>query len=183
MIQITAQIQNELAAMAGKQLPFATSLALNRTANEARDAVARNMPGRFNLKRASIPKTIKAIMSNKNNLLAKVTAPGFLGIHETGGTMTPSSSSLLAAKVGGTTTRTLRNRKNTFRLEMGNGNAAVFKRTGRRGRRSIKMLAWLSQDHSFDERLNMEGDVTEIVQTRFGANFRDALGVALTTSR
>jgi hypothetical protein len=183
MIQITAQIENELEQIAGKHLPFATSLALNRTAKEARDVVAGNLPKRFKLKRGSIPKTIKAVMSKKNNLMAMVTAPGFLGIHETGGTMNPTSSSALAAKVGGISSRTLRrNQANTFRLDMGNGNAAVFKRTGRK-RRGIKLLAWLSQEHEFDERLHMEGDVKEIVQTRFAANFRGALEAALTTSR
>jgi hypothetical protein len=183
MIQITAQIENELEQIAGKHLPFATSLALNRTAKEARDVVAGNLPKRFKLKRGSIPKTIKAVMSKKNNLMAMVTAPGFLGIHETGGTMKPTSSSLLASKVGNTTTRALRNRSGTYRRDMGDGNAAIFKRTGRKGKGSIRMLAWLSDDHEFDERLHMADDVNEVVESRFGKNMRDAIAQALSSAR
>ena len=180
MIQITAQLDNDLERLAGRQLPFVASLALNRTATQAREEVAGNLPKRFRLKRTSIPKTIKAVMSRKNNLLAKVTAPGFLAIHETGGTMEPRSSSLLAAKVNNTTTRTLRNRPGTFRVSMGDGNEAVFRR---RSRKSIKLLAWLSQEHEFDERLQMGEDVQAVVDQRFGQNFRDALAQALATQR
>jgi hypothetical protein len=179
MIQITAQIENHLADMAGRHLPFVTSMALNRTANDARDAVRENLPKRFRLKRTSIPKTIKVLTSTKANLVAHVIAPGFLSIHETGGEMLPTSSSLLAAKADGVTTRVLRNRAGTFRRDMGDGRAAVFKRTGRKGRGGIRLLAWLSPEHEFEERFHMEDDVRETVQARFGANFRDALGVAL----
>ena len=180
MIQITAQIDNDLERLAGRQMPFAASVALNRTANDARDEVAGNLPQRFRLRRKSIPKSIKAVMSRKNNLVAMVTAPGFLGIHETGGTMEPQTSSALAAKVEGTTTRTLRNRANTFRLDMGGGNAAVFRR---RGRKSIRMLAWLSPQHDFEERLEMQSDVDDVVGRRFSSHLRDAIGEALATAR
>jgi len=179
MIQITAQIDNDLERLAGRQMPFAASVALNRTAVEARGEVAGNLPNRFRLKRASIPKTIKAVMSRKNNLVAMVTAPGFLAIHETGGTMQPTSSSLLAAKVEGTTTRTLRNRAGTFRVDMGEGNAAVFRRRGRKG---IRMLAWLSPEHEFEERLHMEQDVNDVVARRFTPNLVYAVSQALATS-
>lgn len=180
MIQITAQLDADLERLAGRQMPFVTSLALNRTATQAREEVASNLPKRFRLKRTSIPKTIKAVMSRKSNLMAMVTAPGFLAIHETGGSMEPQSSSLLAAKVNNTTTRTLRNRPGTFRRDMGDGHEAIFKR---RGRKSIKLLAWLSPEHDFDERLQMEQDVQAVVGDRFGQNFRDALAQALATSR
>jgi len=59
MIKITAQLDNDLAAMAGRHLPFVTSLAINRTANGARALVQERMPQRFRLKRTSIPKAIK----------------------------------------------------------------------------------------------------------------------------
>lgn len=177
MIQITAQIENALAEIAGDQLPFATSLALNRTANGARDVVRENLPKRFRLNRTSLPKSVKSVMSRKTNLVAMVTAPGFLGIHETGGTMTPTSSTMLAARADGVKTRALRNREGTFRKDMGNGHEAIFKRKGK----SIKLLAWLSKQHEFDERLHMADDVQEHVNAAFGANFRAALGQALAT--
>ena len=178
MIQITAQVENELTNLAGRQLPFVTSLAINRTASGARALVQERMPQRFRLKRTSIPKTIKVLASTKASLSAQVVAPGFLAIHETGGDMRPTSSSLLAAKTEGVTTRALAKRDGTFRRDMGDGHAAIFKRAGRKGRR-IKLLAWLSPEHDFDERLHMEDDVREHVQERFSANFRDALAVAL----
>ena len=94
--------------------------------------------------------------------------------------MEPKSSSLLAAKVDGTTTRTLRNRAGTFRVDMGGGNAAIFRRRGRKG---IRLLAWLSPEHEFDERLHMEHDVDAVVSTRFSGHLRDAITEALSTSR
>jgi hypothetical protein len=176
MIQITAQLENNLAQLAGRQLPFVTSLALNRTANGARDEVRDNLPKRFRLRRASIPKAIKVLTSTKADLTAHVIAPGFLAIHETGGEMQPTSSSALAAKADGVSTRALRNRAGTFRMSLGNGHDAVYRR---RGRNRLKLLAILSPEHEFDERLHMEDDVREHVQARFGANFRDALAQAL----
>ena len=178
MIQITAQLNSDLAKIAGDQLPFATSLALNMTANGARDLVRENLPKRFRLNRTSLPKSVKSVMSRKTNLVAMVTAPGFLGIHETGGTMTPQSSSMLAARPDGVKTRALSNRQGTFRKDMGNGHEAIFKR---KSRKSIKLLAWLSPQHQFDERLHMADDVQEHVNRAFGANFSAALGQALST--
>jgi hypothetical protein len=178
MIQITAQLDNDLAALAGRHLPFVASLALNRTANGARDEVRDNLPQRFRLKRASIPKAIKVLASTKADLTAHVIAPGFLAIHETGGEMQPTSSSLLAAKPEGVTTRALRNRSGTFRRDMGDGHDAVFKRTGRKGR-GIKLMAWLSPEHDFEQRLHMEDDVREHVSRRFAPNFAEALAFAL----
>lgn len=175
MIRLNAQIDTDLARIAGKQVPFATSVAINRTAVGARDVVRANLPKRFRLKRSGLPSTVKAVMSTKQSLLARIVAPGFLSIHETGGTMQPTKSRLLAAKPEGVNSRMLEQREGTFRMPAGNGHEGVFKRRGR----SIQLLAWLSPEHDFDERLHMADDVREHVGQRFSTHFAVAISEAL----
>lgn len=177
MINLTAQIDNDLAKLASDQVPFAASLALNTTAVGARDLVREGLPKKFRLTGNRMPRSIQAVMSNKTNLTASVVAPGYLAIHETGGTVRPTSSSLLAAKAPGISNRVLRAANsggNTFRVEMG-GNAAIFERKGRRTR----LLAWLSPEHTYEERLSMGQDVTEFTHERFSHNFAMAFSRAL----
>lgn len=178
MIQITAQIENELAKIADKQLPFVTSRALNTTAIGARDLVRSNLPKRFKLHGTWTIRGVQAKMSSKNNLIAQVLAPGYLSIHETGGMRKPEKSSMLAAMAPNVAKKQIRVRDKTFRKDMGNGHDAVFKRVGRKGRK-IKMIAWLSNEHSYDERLHMGDDVNAYVQSKFSNNFADALAKAL----
>jgi len=187
MIQITAQLENDLADLAGKQLPFVTSLALNRTTVEARDLVRGNLPKRFKLRNNWTKNGIQAQTSNKNSLVARVMAPGYMGIQETGGTRTPERSKLLAAPskaIQGNRVPPKSKRPKAllsdraFIIDMKNGDAGVFMRYGKK-RGQIKLLWWLTDDQQYDERFEFERDVNDYVQDRFSANFLAAMTEAL----
>lgn len=188
MIQITAQIENALAQMAGDQLPFAASLALNRTAVGARDVVRDNLPKRFRLRNNWTKGAIQARTSTKSNLMAMVMAPDYMAIQETGGSRQPTKSRLLAAPVdvaqGSRITpkskrpRALIASGKGFIVDMGNGDAGVFKRYGRR-REKIRLMYWLTDEQQYEERFEFDRDVSGYVQGKFSVHFAAALADAL----
>lgn len=187
MIQITAQIKNDLADMAGKELPFIASLALNRTTVEARDLVRGNLPKRFKLRNNWTKSGIQAKTSNKRNLLSKVMAPGYMGIQEAGGTRTPDRSKTLAAPSDVVaSSKVIQKAKRpkalmserAFIIKVQNGGAGIFVRTGKK-RGQIKLMWWLSDTQQYDERFDFENDVNSHVAERFGFNFRDAAAKVL----
>lgn len=189
MINIAAQIANELDAIAAKQVPFAASLALNRTATGARDVVRGNLPKRFRLRNQWTQRGIQAKPSTKRNLMALLTAPGYMQIQETGGLKHPNVSRLLAAPTDelqgnrvirkSMRPRAVMSQGKGFVLPTGSGRAGVFQRK----RKQIRMLYALTPDQHYDERFHFEDDVREHVGLHFSANFRDALAQALGSAR
>lgn len=188
MIRITAQIENRLADMAGRQLPFVASLALNRTATGARDVVKGNLPSRFTLRNRWTVGGIQARTSTKTNLVAQVMAPGYMQIQETGGTRTPLESKLLAAPTDAIKgkrvipkakrPRALIESGKGFILPLKDGSAGVFKRYGKK-RGQIRLLYALTPDQSYDERFMFEADVEGYVKAQYSVHFADALFAAL----
>lgn len=187
MIRITAQIENRLADMAGRQLPFVASVALNRTAVGARDLVKGNLPKRFTLRNRWTVGGIQARTSSKTNLVAQVSAPGYMQIQETGGTRTPLESKMLAAPTDAVKgKRVIPKAKRprallsdrAFIIRMRNGEAGVFLRYGKK-RGQIKLMWWLSDDQQYEERFEFERDVHDYVQDRFNANFVAAMYASL----
>lgn len=187
MINLIAQIDTNLAQLAGKQLPFAASVALNRTAVGARDKVRDNLPRKFRLRNGWTRGGIQARTSTKSNLVASILAPDYMLIQETGGTRRPSKSRMLAAPVGaasgtsvipkGKRPRALLGDR-AFIIDMGGGNAGVFLRYGKK-RGAIKLLWWLSEDQQYEDRFEFEDDVRDYVQDRFSSNFVAAMMQAL----
>jgi hypothetical protein len=189
MINITAQIENELDAVARKQMPFAASMALNKTAVGARDEVKANLPTRFKLRNQWTMRGIQAKTSTKHTLLAEVNAPGYMAIQETGGDRRPSSSKMLAApstEAKGTSViprgqrpRALLASGTAFIKPMANGDAAVFKRMGGKKRNKLRLMYWLTAEQSYDERFEFEADVEKYTQANFSDNLSLALAKAL----
>lgn len=187
MIQITAQLENNLAALAGDQLPFVASLALNKTAVGARDLVRGNLPTRFKLRNNWTRNGIQAQTSSKRNLVARVMAPGYMEIQEDGGDRRPIKSKMLAAPSEGlqATNRVIPKAKRPrallngkgFIIGMRDGEAGIFQRAGKRGK--IKLMYWLDNEQSYEERFEFEDDVRATVQANYSDNFIRALMVAL----
>lgn len=187
MIRLTAQLDANLAQFAGRQAPFIASVALNRTAVGARDVVRDNLPKRFRLRNNWTRGGIQTRTSNKTNLVARVLAPDYMLIQETGGTRQPSTSRLLAApskdmQSNSVTPKAKRPRAlladRAFIIDMGNGDAGVFLRYGKK-RGQIKLLWWLSDDQQYEDRFQFETDVRDYVQDRFSSNFVAAMSEAL----
>ena len=185
MINIAAQISNELDAIAAKQVPFAASLALNRTATGARDAVRANLPKRFRLRNTWTQRGIQARPSTKRNLMALLTAPGYMRIQEDGGIKHPSASRMLAGPTDELQTgrvirkamrpKALMHGGKGFILPTGNGGAGVFQRK----RKQIRMLYALTAEQHYEERFHFEDDVHAHVGQNFSQNFADALAQAM----
>ena len=188
MIRITAQLDSNLAKFAGKQLPYAASVALNRTAVGARDLVRDNLPKRFRLRNNWTKGGVQARTSTKSNLMARVLAPEYMLIQETGGTRQPTKSKLLAAPAEAmqsnrVTPKAKRPRAliasgKGFILDMGNGDAGVFERYGRK-RGQIRLLYWLTDDQQYEQRFEFQRDVSAYVQGKFSVNFATAVADAL----
>lgn len=185
-IRLMAQADSNMAALAGKQLPFVLSRALNATAIGARDQVKANLPKKFNLRNSWTRGGIQARMSTKAHLMAQVVAPGYMAIQETGGVRTPNRSKLLAAPAQptsgvvpkGSRPRALMLSGEGFRIPLKNGRVGLFKRTGR-SRKAIQLMYVLAPEQKYEERFGFEEDVTAYVKTRFGANFAVALAGVL----
>lgn len=188
MIRLMAQIDSNLAQLAGKQLPYAASVALNRTAVGARDRVRENLPSKFNLRNNWTRGGVQALMSTKGNLSATIKAPDYMSIQETGGTKRPTKSKLLAAPAAGVQSsnqiipkskkpRALLSDR-AFVIGMPGGDAGIFMRYGK-GRGQIRLLWWLSPDQQYDDIFEFETDVRDYVQDRFSANFVAAMMEAL----
>jgi hypothetical protein len=88
-IDVRAEIAStirDLNSFRSDQLPFATALALTRTAQDARDEVRRSMPSRFTVRRDWIAKGVVVDQATKTNLTAIVRdRDPFMALQETGG--------------------------------------------------------------------------------------------------
>lgn len=186
MINITAKIDNELANISG-QMPFVTSLALNKTAIGARDTIRAKLPEKFKLRNQWTSRGIQVKTSNKTNLLAVLSAPGYMQIQETGGERKPERSKLLAAPSDVLRTgrvipkskrpRALIDKGDAYIVGMKDGDAAVFGRSGR-GRKQSRLLYWLSATQEYEARFDFEKDAREYFEHKFTDNFALALAFA-----
>ena len=186
MIRINAQVDSELAKFASKQVPFAVSVALNRTAIEARDEVREGLPKRFRLRNNWTRGGIQTRTSTKTNLVARVLAPGYMELQETGGTRTATKSKMLAAPAeptSGVTPKSKRPRAlidsgKGFILKLRDGRRAVFERYGKK-RKEIRIAYWLTEDQQYEERFDFADTVESRVNRRFSTNFAAALSHAM----
>lgn len=178
-IHILANIDSGLLKLAGKQAPYITSLALNRTAIGARDLVRENLPKRFRLRNNWTRGGIQARTSNKTSLVASVVAPDYMAIQETGGTRRPVQIKLLKApgealQGNRVIPQAKRPRallaEKAFIIGMGDRGAGVFIRYGK-ARGQIRLLWWLSPEQEYQDRFEFETDVNDYVQDRFSSHF------------
>lgn len=188
MIRLAAQIDSNLAKVAGRHLPFAVSKALNRTAVEARDAVREQLPKRFKLRNNWTKGGIQARTSTKTDLVARVLAPEYMLIQETGGTRQPTKSKLLAAPTEALQgnspiakarrPRALISSGKAFAMKIG-GSTALFERYGKK-RDQIRLLYWFTEDQQYEERFEFVPTVNAKVSQRFSVNFAAAVAESLT---
>lgn len=187
MIRLNAQVDSELAKIAGRHAPFAASLALNRSATGARDIVRENLPKRFRLRNNWTRGGIQARTSTKANLTARVLAPEYMLIQETGGERKPRAGRTLYAPVedAGSSRVIPKDRRpralladKAFIIGMPGGDAGVFLRYGKK-RGQIRLLWWMTDKQDYEDRFEFERDVSDYVQDRFSSHFIAALTDAL----
>jgi hypothetical protein len=207
-IENLKQVQEEMRAIASDQLPYATALALTKTAQAGqrniRDTV---LPSRFVLRRASWMKAnIKIDPATKANLVAAVRDTfGAMALQETGGAKIPYGSAiavpLRGARPSPASLISPQNMPSAIMARGGfiNGNIMydVTVKAGRR--RAVKGAFGVSSSASWSRqiipmyalvpranvpaRYGFEAAVEEIVRTTFGDNFREAFKRAVRTAR
>ena len=186
MIRLTAQLDSNLAAIAGKQMPFVASVALNRTAVGGRDLVRGNLPKRFTLRNHWTRGGVQARMSTKTDLVARVVAPDYMAIQETGGKREPTKTRLLAAPSDAVRSNHVIPRERrpramlsdrAFIIDMPGSAAGVFLRYGKK-RGQIRLMWWLSPEQSYEERFEFERDLRGYVAGQFSVHFAAALAAA-----
>lgn len=186
-IHLMARVEADMQKLAKKQLPFVASLAINRTAIGGRDHVRSRLPRKFTLRNNWTQRGIQARTGNKADPTARVLAPGYMAIQETGGSRESARGNLLAApakelQTGSMIPRAkkprgllLSDRAFTIKTQDGVG---IFLRYGRE-RGQIKLMWWLEEEQKYEDRFEFETDLRDYVQDRFPQNFRIAMLEAL----
>lgn len=134
------EVSRFLQLMHSKQIPFATSLALNDTAKDVRKhIVKRTFPEAFNLKKKGFPnqviftefstkKNLTASVGNINTKKKRVRAISMLNLHAEGGIKKPKRSLYLAIP-----SRELNGKYHNKKIPKSRTPQAIFASTDRRG--------------------------------------------------
>lgn len=187
-----------------KQIPFATALALTRTAQDIQSEVRRGLPQRFTLRNDWVRKGIRIERAEKRNLQAKVyTKDDFMVLQETGGSKTPIDGKSIAVPEGiadraRKITRSMRPRammddkRKVFRATIGGidglwRRVVATKRGHKRRRgalpRGIKLLYVFRPSVPIAPRLGMFATGERLMGERFARHFELSFAEAVRTAR
>ena len=190
-IQIDAEIPL-IYRHAQKQAPFAAALALTLTAKDGQEDVRASLPSKFKLRNTWTARNICFAPASKTTLEARVTAPDYLALQETGGTKTPVSGThigipnrqalgdgiLRASK----RPRGLLEKKRVFLLTAESGKRFVAQRTSRKSQ-PIRILYALERSQNVEPIFGMFETVLATVDHKFAMRFDEALQRAIATAR
>jgi hypothetical protein len=188
----TKPVIAKVRGIADKQIPFATALALTRTAQDAQAEIRRQMPQRFTVRNNWIQKGVIIRKATKQDLAALVIdRDDFMTIQETGGTKTPRGRSVAvpqAVRVNkrGIVPRTQRpsalvGKPNIFRAVI-RGVDGLWQRVGPKGR-GIKLLYVLKPSVPIKPRFGFFETVRGVAVDRFTTQFELAFAHAVRTAR
>lgn len=184
-IQIESQTFN-ISEHFAKQIPWATALALTRTAKDAQKRIVDDLPKRFHLKNGWTARMIKIVPATKANHEAQVTAPGYMAKQEQGGTRKPEQGVHLASPGqslrGRLIPKAMRpgaafGKPRTFMLYGKGGKEAIAQRRSK-GSRQFRILYWLTETQEYDKRFQMLEAVEITARSRFAKHFMEALQAA-----
>lgn len=178
-----------------KQIPFAASMAINRTAYAVRDYERLKMKQDLDQPTDQVVKSVRVIASNKRSLEARVFilpwANEFLRFQIHGGRRKPrgrvealprdiklNARGNIPGRRQGKIGKLLR-RANTFEAQRGNV-LGIWERT-RRGVRLL--LEYKAQDLRYTARYPFYRYADVEARRRWPANFKKAMSIALTTAR
>lgn len=197
----TAATRFDLNKLQKEQIPFATALALTRTAQDAQRFIKDDMPRRFTIRRKFVLKGVKIVPAKKRDIINFGLASSevfskdrFMWIHEPGGVKkAPSGKKHLA--IPSPLIRTSKNRvvpksryvakvlqnKKKFFIDMDRKNRpAVFKRVTKN---KTKVAFWLRPQVKIKPRWNFGKTAARAVRLKFVKNFNAAMRKALATAR
>lgn len=185
-IRVEAVVDDQWGARMIRQMPFMIMRAVNNVAFDARAEVQGELPKRFKLKNTWTLRQILVSKATKATLTAAVTAPDYMAKQEDGGTVKPLGKHLAApdymrGKIirQGNRPRAMLDKPGVFMLKRGGGTSIVQ----RRGKRSLRVLFWLTGQQQYDKRLDMYRTVHKVVDKRFAMRFTEAFTHAQATGR
>jgi len=172
-----------------KQVPYATSRAMNDAAVDGQNALVEKIPTIFQNRKKwwlkQQPTGIKVRFSKKTDLKASIyTNAYFAEIQEKGGTKTPRSSKVLAVPTPSVPKRyrtsrgakdMLNERKNVFRTPKG-----VFRRSGKK---SVQVLWTFARSAMIKPRFGFFAIVERTVKAKFPQRFEERLKQAFASAK
>ena len=196
-IKLDKRQLRKLSATAARQVPFATSLALNKTAHSVRkNTVERVYPQSFDVKNKSFARAAFRVQnSNKRNLRARVfdrLGRPWLETQIRGGQKRPISSSRLAVPInvrrlasGRISKRNqARNLPRSFVRDFGRGRGpAVWQRVGRGKRQRLRLAYELEPSVRIRPAFPFYREAERVTQAQFPRQFDAAMRRALATAR
>lgn len=172
--------------LAQKQIPFATSTALNKTAVEAQESIQAAIPHIFNSRKKWWGKNqrtgIRVRFAKKDRLIAKVyTTAYFARIQEDGGIKAPKQGKHIAVPTDDTPRRM--RKSNALRQ----ADSRVFKAGSsiymRKSKKKIVRLYSLTPQATIKKRFGFVVMAEKVVMRRFEKLFHNQLEYALRTAR
>jgi hypothetical protein len=192
---VTLDTKPVIAAVRGiadRQIPFATALALTRTAQDVQAEIRRQMPQRFTVRNAWIQKGVIIRKATKQDLTALVIdRDDFMTLQETGGIKVPRGRSVAVPQAVRVNKRGIVPRAQ--RPSALKGNPAVFRatirgvdglwqRTGRKGR-GLKLLYAMKPSVPIKPRFGFFQTAESVARERFARQFEAAFEQAVRTAR
>lgn len=189
-----------LQAYSSRQVPFAMSLALTNTAQDAQLEVRRGLRSRFVLRNSFVEKGILYRKATKANLEAGVfSRDDFMILQEKGGAKEPKSGSSVAVPIeartakrgvvpSGKRPRALLSTPGVFRARIG-GVDGLWQRLKRRSKarkaagHSLKLLFVFKPSVPIAPRFEFANTVRRVVKERIGRQLEFAILFALKTAR
>lgn len=186
-----------------RQLPFATALALTRTAQDVQAEIRRQLPQRFTLRNSWVEKGIRIERATKSKLEARVySRDDFMRLQETGGTKTPRAGRSLAIPEDVRSSPTqvvranrrpeaLRGTRGVFRATIHGLDGLWQRTTTRKGtrthgftrERTLKLLFVFKGSVPVRPRFGFFDTGQKTAAERWGANFEAAWSQAVRTAR
>lgn len=188
------KIIKNLDDMAKKQVPFATARALTKTAEDARDEIVKDLPGKFTLRTSWWkPRTrygFNVKPAKKTDLKAEIfTQAPWMQIHEVGGIRTPERSRELAIptlqvrrtkrQLIGASQRPRALKKSFVKITR-TGQKVLFQKVGKKG---IKPMYLLEPKARIKPVLRFVETAKKIITQRFESNFTKSFEDAMRTAK
>lgn len=191
------EVIKAIEGLAQKQMPFAASLALNETAQDAKNAVTKQIekkldrPTRFTLNAVGVRRASKRNL--KATVFIKDIQAEYLQYAIEGGTRKPKDKALVVPRDirlnkygnipglrGGKKIAALLNKPNTF---MGTikGQSGIWQRTNKNKR--LKLLLAFEDKIEYRKRLDFHKIVVSVAKNRLQRNLKRALEYAVRTAR
>ncbi len=196
-IQVKAEPASRfLSQVAREQLPYATAVALTRTAQDGQRVVLQGLPSKFHLRRAwwqpENRMGFKIRPATKTRLTASVyTRARWMTLHEEGGTKTPRGRKLaVPSRHVFPIERLIPRRKRpraiyahsrpAFTIQTRAGPAVAWRRTARA---PVQIFYRLIRQARIRPTLGLRGDVSRTVEQRWRNNFTRSFEDAMRTAR